>query len=239
MLRAGLIAAAFLLIQGCSSIYVYPEFNGALRAEGVSGRLSEIVLGVEPNPNDFDYGWALEPKEPYDLQTLINALNEHQVFKKVAYVDQLTSMPDLILKNYRHAKPDFRGIHGERGGPLCVGAYFPISFLTLTVLPIYCSSEEEVTFNLSRPNDPTESPFRFLRYDKELIGVWAPVAATINPSWQSTSGRYDSDKRKTTKMELTKRYKGFIVKQFLELEPSIVSGVDTKNSHVSKVARSK
>lgn len=220
MLRAAVVATTIVL-QGCASMYVYPEVDDAARVE-TAGRLSRFVLGVQRNPGNFDYGWAREPRSPYDLQTLIDALNEHRVFKRVAYLDQLQSEPDLILTGYRHAKPDFRGLHGEAGGLLCVGYYYPISLLTLTALPIYCSSEEEASFVISDRTGATQRSLKFERYDKMLIGVWAPVVSAINPNWHSTSTRDESDKRKHAQAELTKRYKAFVAKKFRELEPSIL-----------------
>lgn len=222
MLRTVLISTVVLFLSSCMSIYVYPNLDDVSRKEAVASGLTRLVLGVERKNAEVDYrGLPPQTGVPYDLQTLIDALNEYQVFKRTAFLDQLDIKPDLILTSYRAAQPGFRGIHGEHGGLLCIGYYYPISLLTLTVLPIYCSSEEKVSFTLSRPGDTARSSFQFPRYSKQILGVWAPVVATINPGWQSTSTRDDSEKSKETKAVLTKRYKRFIVQKFREFEPRI------------------
>lgn len=223
MLRPTLIAIALLALPGCTSMYVYPRGDDASNREMVSSGLKRLVLGIDRNQSAIDYrGLPPQTGVPYDLQTLVDALNEYQVFKRTAYLDEPGLRPDLILSNYRAAQPGFRGIHGEHGGPLCVGYYYPISILTLTALPIYCSSEEQVSFTLSRPSDSVEKSFQFSRYSKQVFGIWAPVVATVNPSWQSTGARDDREKRKDAEGELAKRYKRFVVQRFRELEPRII-----------------
>jgi hypothetical protein len=221
MHRVTLIAAT-IFIQGCVSTYVYPDVGTSIPAEQEArGALSRLVLGVERNLPGFDYGWAGEPQAPFDVQTLIEALKEYHVFRQVGYVDQLKAKPDLTLMSYRHAKPDFRGLHGEAGGPLC---NFFLMILTLTVMPANCSSEEEVSFIIS--NDTKQSALKFIRYEKEIWGVWAPVVAAVNANWRSVGTRVDSEKSRTATAILTKRYKKFLVARFRELEPRLIELVD-------------
>lgn len=214
---AGVIALA---LQGCVSMYVYPE--GDVDANAVSrSRLSSIVVGIEPNPADFDYGMPGPPQDPYDLGTLIEALAEHHVFKEVGYLTDLKGTPNLVLGSYRHARP-VQSLHGEDGGPLCIGYYGPISLLTLTILPVYCDFTEDVTFVATRPDGQSLGTLGFTRYAKSLLGVWAPVAVVLNPDWHMSGLRPDSDSSKEADAVLRRRYKAHIVKAVLELEPQIL-----------------
>lgn len=217
------IVAAGLILSGCASMYVYPKFEDVQKVGAAEGGLADFVLGVERSYLEEGYrGMPPDIGVPYDLNTLVDALNEYKVFKRTAYMDQLDVKPHLVLKSYRAAQPGFRGIHGEHGGPLCVGYYYPIALLTLTVLPIYCSSEEQVSFVLSRADETTGKQFQFTRQKKFLYGAWAPVVAAVNPNWQSTGGVKENEKSSSAKMELAERYKKFLVKKFRELEPSIL-----------------
>ena len=218
MLKPALIAIAALFMTGCTSLYVYPDPENVRQGDTVATGLSGLVLGVERKQDEL--GVVIPPGEleaPYDLQTLVDALNEYQVFKRTAYLDELDVRPDLILSHYRPAQPGFRALHGERGGFLCTGYYYPISFATLTILPIYCSSEETVSFTLSRPEDSAQNAVQFHRQSKQLMGVWAPVAAKLNPSWRSMGSGTEGEKH--ARAELTRRYKKFVVQQFRELIP--------------------
>src|SRR5712691_10241524 len=112
MLRA-LVLSLSLFVQGCKSMYVYPDLEDKPGREGAGSKLSRLILGVEANPDNFDYGRRVsKPERPFDLQTLIDALNEYRVFEEVGYVGQLHAKPDLILKEYRHANPEYQGVHG-------------------------------------------------------------------------------------------------------------------------------
>jgi hypothetical protein len=221
MLKPVLLTMAVLFLSGCTSMYVYPDLDDVRRGEPAASALSGLVLGVERTPGNVNDGFrARDVEAPYDLQSLVDALNEYQVFRRTAYLDELDVQPDLILRNYRAAQPRFRGQHGEHGGLLCVGYFAPIAFATLTVIPIYCSSEDEVSFTLSAPGSSAQDDFQFTRHSKELGGIWAPVAAKMNASWQSVSPGGDGEGSART--ELARRYKKFVVRQFRELEPEIV-----------------
>lgn len=210
MLRAALIAGCVVLFAGCRSMYVYPDPDmpkGAVATSALSG----LVLGVERKEG---------VQAPYDLQTFIDALNEYQVFRQAAFVDQLDTQPDLVLRNYGTERPGFRGYHGEKGGLLCVAMMNLVSSATLTILPIYCNVEDDVTFTLEAPASPASRAFSFTRNSKDLLGIWAPVVAKLDPSWQRVSYRGDSQQRADA--ELARRYKKYVVQKLRELEPDIV-----------------
>ncbi len=182
------------------------------RGEAAGSALSGFVLGVERD----ERGSA-----PYDLQTVVDALNEYQVFKRTAYVDQLDVAPDLVLRNYSAARPGFYGRHGEAGGFLCSAYIQAITVLaTLTVVPSYCNVAEETSFTLEARQSPSaRNDFHITRREKNLMGVWAPVVTKLNPNWVSTTGVTD---RERADAELARRYKKYVVQQLRALEPEIV-----------------
>ena len=211
MYRVALIALCFLLLSGCASRYVYPDPE-VPKGEAAGSALSGLVLGVERDPRG---------RAPYDLQTVVDALNEYQVFKRTAYVDQLDVPADLVLRNYRSDRPGFRGQHGEAGGFLCVAYINAITVLaTLTVVPTYCNVEDEASFTLEVGKNPAaRNDFHITRHSKDLMGVWAPVVANLNPDWVSATGVAG---RARAEAELIRRYKKYVVQQLRALEPQIV-----------------
>lgn len=213
--------ASIVSFQGCVAIYVSPDPNSEQDRGTNSGRLSEVVLGVS-NFNDGLRGYS---EVPYDLQTLVDALNEHHVFKQVANTDRLNDQPDLILTQFAHAKLPFT-VHGEGWGPLCVGYYYPISLLTLTILPIYCSGVDQVSLAISRPGGKAEESFVFTRLNKTLIGIWAPIVATVNSNWIRSGLSDNSENHKKAKAQQAKLYKHFIAHRFREVEPAITKILD-------------
>lgn len=215
---------SIVLFQGCVAIYVSPDPNSGQDRGTNSSRLSEVVLGVS-NFNDELRGYS---EEPYDLQTLVDALNEHHVFRQVANADRLNDQPDLVLTRFAHKKLPFT-VHGEGWGPLCVGYYYPISLLTLTILPIYCSGEDQVSLTFSHPDKKTENSIVFARPNKTMIGIWAPIIAIVNSNWISLGLSVDSENNKKVKAQQTRLYKRFIAHRIREGEPALMKILDDKS----------
>jgi len=203
---------AIIICSGCVSTYVYQKYEFTTE----NSKLKSLTVGVKRNPDNFDYKSTYAPLPPLDIDTLVSSLKARDIFKDIFIIENESRAVDLILSTYLHREP---GVY-PFGGVLCIPMIAQaMTVVTLSIIPVYCSLEYDVSFTLEGNTD--KKRFIIKRDKKGIVGVWAPLFPLVNSNWE-----HDNPKNKkhneTTERRFIKNYYDYFATTLLKFEDEII-----------------